>query len=80
MTHYDWLFGDALPNFPPYLQFDHPAVQDVFISGGRAVGLQHVAGVGDPVLKLLQPLGEHLVLSDDPVDPRGLLLQGPRNK
>lgn len=57
-----------------YLQLDHPAVQDIFVCCGSAVGLQHVAGVGHPVLQLFQPLGEQLVLSDDAVDTGSLLL------
>lgn len=58
-----------------YLQLDHAAVQNVFVGGGGAVGLQHVAGVDHPVLQLLQALGEELVLREDPVDPGRLLLQ-----
>lgn len=51
-----------------HLQLDHPAVENTFVSGGSTVGLQHVAGVSDPVLQLLQALGEELVLRDDSVN------------
>lgn len=52
-----------------YLQLDHPAVQDIFVRRGGAVGLKHVARVGHPVLQLLQPVVEQLVLGHDAVDP-----------
>lgn len=58
-----------------YLQLDHPAIKNIFVSSGGTVSLQHVAGVSHPVLQLLQPLGEKLVLSDYSVKPRCLLLQ-----
>lgn len=36
-----------------YLQLDHPAVKNTFVYSGSTVGMQHVAGVGNPVLQLL---------------------------
>lgn len=51
-----------------YLQFDHSAIKNVFVNSRGTVSLQHVAGVSHPVLQLLQPLGEELVLSDYSVD------------
>lgn len=59
-----WNKGDFL-----YLQLDHPAIENIFVSGGCAVCVQHVAGVSHPVLQLLQSLGEKLVLRDNSVNP-----------
>lgn len=56
------------------LEFDHPAVQHVLVCGGCAVGLQHVTGVGHPVLQLLQALREQLVLRHHTLNSGGFLL------
>ena len=62
------MFPPTPLTIPYYLQFDHPAVKDIFVCCGCTVGLQHVACVGHPVLQLFEPLGKHLVFGDYPVD------------
>lgn len=62
-----------------HLEFDHPAVQHVFVRGGSAVGLQHVTGISHPVLQLFQALREQLVLGHNAVDSRCFFLSDRHN-